>query len=310
MNYLGLTGIEVFDDKGQNIKFRNAQISAFPPDVNVLPGYGTDPRTVENLIDGHNFTQDDLHVWLTPFTSGEDHTITLLLGQDTTISMIRIWNYNKSRIHSFRGAKTVQIKLGETPIFKGEIKKAPGSAKDPEQCCEVILFTENETILDQISCSDWLNDFNIDADDFDDTRRMTALQINEGQVEERPMTATKRFTPNEIEELQFQLQQQQHKPTSLFDERPQTSAIVNKKPSQRLGEPQIIDADYEEEVVGKSKQNKVAIGKNVQRRQVMTGQIIFLNILETWGDLFYVGLNGIEVLDEFEGSIPLTCSVG
>jgi len=25
--------------------------------------------------------------------------------------MIRIWNYNKSRIHSFRGAKDIEIQL-------------------------------------------------------------------------------------------------------------------------------------------------------------------------------------------------------
>jgi len=42
-----------------------------------LPGYGNDPRVVENLIDGNYFTNDDLNVWLTPFTSGEDHTITM-----------------------------------------------------------------------------------------------------------------------------------------------------------------------------------------------------------------------------------------
>ena len=40
------------------------------------------------------------------------------------------------------------------------------------------------------------------------------------------MTATKKFSNTELEELQFQLQQQRSKPTSLFDERPMTSAIV------------------------------------------------------------------------------------
>ena len=39
------------------------------------------------------------------------------------------------------------------------------------------------------------------------------------------MTATKKFNASEIQEIQKQLQKQQ-KPTSLFDERPQTSAIV------------------------------------------------------------------------------------
>ena len=52
MNYLGMTGIEVFDDHGQPIDIHEHQILAFPPDVNVLPGYGTDPRTIEKLVDG------------------------------------------------------------------------------------------------------------------------------------------------------------------------------------------------------------------------------------------------------------------
>ena len=42
------------------------------------------------------------------------------------MSMMRIWNYNKSRIHSYRGARYVEALLDERPIFKGEIQKAPG----------------------------------------------------------------------------------------------------------------------------------------------------------------------------------------
>jgi protein JBTS26 len=102
LNYLGLAGIEVYDSEGQPIQPK--KISACPPDINVLPGYGNDPRVVENLVDGHYFTNDDMDVWLTPFTSGDDHTVTLDFGQKTQISMIRIWNYNKSRIHAYRGA--------------------------------------------------------------------------------------------------------------------------------------------------------------------------------------------------------------
>lgn len=34
-----------------------------------------DPRTVDNLIDGVNFTCDDLHAWLTPFSKGSDHIV-------------------------------------------------------------------------------------------------------------------------------------------------------------------------------------------------------------------------------------------
>jgi len=78
LNYLGLAGIEVFDMNGLPISVQ--RISACPPDINVLPGYGNDPRVVQNLINGHYFTNDDMDVWLTPFTSGDDHTITLEFG--------------------------------------------------------------------------------------------------------------------------------------------------------------------------------------------------------------------------------------
>ena len=71
------------------------QIWAHPADINILPEYGRDPRTVgelmhshidifivcmyvhcaDNLLDGVNHTCDDLHAWLTPFTSGQEHLI-------------------------------------------------------------------------------------------------------------------------------------------------------------------------------------------------------------------------------------------
>ena len=43
-------------------------IKADPADINLLMGYGTDPRTVDKLVDSVYFTNDDFHAWLTPFT--------------------------------------------------------------------------------------------------------------------------------------------------------------------------------------------------------------------------------------------------
>ena len=110
-HYVGLSGIEIWDSTGQPIAIKQPaqQVSANPSDVNILPGYNQDPRTVDKLVDGVNWTCDDLHVWLAPFTEGQLHTVTIDLLEETKISMIRIWNYNKSRIHSYRGAKDVEI---------------------------------------------------------------------------------------------------------------------------------------------------------------------------------------------------------
>ena len=158
MNYVGLTGIEIFDVEGQPVKIDESRISACPPDINILPGYGGDPRTVDKLVDGHYYTNDDLHVWLTPFTAGEDHTIMIDLAKKTQISMIRIWNYNKSRIHAYRGARLIMCELDGKSILRGVIQKAPGNLNDPENCCEIILFTENESIMEKIDQNDWIND--------------------------------------------------------------------------------------------------------------------------------------------------------
>jgi protein JBTS26 len=166
LNYLGLAGIEVYDMEGKLINI--SKISACPPDVNVLPGYGNDPRVVENLVDGSYFTNDDMNVWLTPFTSGEDHTITLDFGKKVAISMIRIWNYNKSRIHAYRGARLITAELDNRLIFKGEIKKGPGHTKDPEACCEIILFTDSDSVLTKIDSNDWINQHDI-VNGMDDT---------------------------------------------------------------------------------------------------------------------------------------------
>lgn len=68
--------------------------------------------------------------------------------QVISISMIRIWNYNKNRIHAYRGARYIQITLDDVVVFRGEVQRAAGTtATEAENCSECILFTTNSTIL-------------------------------------------------------------------------------------------------------------------------------------------------------------------
>lgn len=67
------------------------KIGADPPDINILPEYGNDPRVVKNLIDGVNKTRDDIHMWLAPFTQGQNHFVYMTFQQPSRIAMIRIW---------------------------------------------------------------------------------------------------------------------------------------------------------------------------------------------------------------------------
>ena len=70
-HYVGLSAVELYDMQGELIALADvkAQVRAEPADVNVLPGYGSDPRVVANLFDGALATCDDHHLWLAPFTA-------------------------------------------------------------------------------------------------------------------------------------------------------------------------------------------------------------------------------------------------
>ncbi|NWW50343.1 K0556 protein, partial [Pedionomus torquatus] len=152
-HYVGLNGIEVFSSKGEPVQI--SKITADPPDINILPAYGNDPRIITNLIDGVNRTQDDMHLWLAPFTPGKPHFIFIDFANSCQVAMIRIWNYNKSRIHSFRGVKDIIMVLDEQCIFKGEIAKASGTLSGaPEHFGDTILFTTDDDILEAIYCYD------------------------------------------------------------------------------------------------------------------------------------------------------------
>lgn len=143
--YVGLNGIDLFDENGKwvgmNHPFSKSQelskqcsitsITANPPDINILPEYENDPRVAKNLVDGVNFTKDDLHMWLAPIgyrdvdmdssCEGPEPiaTITIEFDNDISLSMIRIFNYNKSRTHVQRGVRFCRLTLDGSNIFEG-----------------------------------------------------------------------------------------------------------------------------------------------------------------------------------------------
>lgn len=161
VHYVGLMGLEFFDGTGHPIRLvdLSRQVRADPADINTLPEYEDDPRTVDKLFDGVNLTCDDLHAWLAPFTPGRNHVVEIDFLEHVSLAMIRLWNYNKSRVHASRGARYVEISMDGTFVFKGEVKMATGSADlvDYDSCCEHILFTRDQHILRLIERYDALH---------------------------------------------------------------------------------------------------------------------------------------------------------
>ncbi|XP_021023395.1 protein KIAA0556 homolog isoform X1 [Mus caroli] len=204
-HYVGLNGIEIFSSSGEPVQI--SSIMADPPDINILPAYGKDPRVVSNLIDGVNRTQDDMHVWLAPFTPGMTHTISIEFTQPCQVALIRIWNYNKSRIHSFRGVKDITMLLDTQCIFEGEIAKASGTLMGaPEHFGDTILFTMDEDILEAIFCLD--DTFDMDAESLcglqpEEALRRPSTADGEGQ-DERPFTQAGLGAQDQVPGLELQ----------------------------------------------------------------------------------------------------------
>lgn len=215
VHYVGLNGIDIFDSQGSLIvplvssqsstrrgkDFEDGvfieSIDGNPRDINVLPEYDSDPRTVTNLIDGSNFTRDDLHVWLAPlgfYMPRESEpksvhgvpiaTITVTFTRAVSLSMLRIFNYNKSRTYSYRGVRCCRIFLDNQVIFNGEIRIAPGLLVSADEASEVILFTTDQEILQKVANHDENAGYYMD----DSTSKWVEKLMNR-HFERRPSTA-------------------------------------------------------------------------------------------------------------------------
>eukprot|EP00736_Rhodelphis_marinus_P013541 Rmarinus@m.24495 len=272
--YVGLSAVEIFDKHGLPVRIRNPdkQVTANPPDINVLPDYHDDPRTVKNLFDGVCATCDDLHVWLAPFTPGVAHTISIEFPKKQTISCIRIWNYNKNRPHSFRGARHVVVYLDGTTIFSGEIKKAPGSLAGVEEAAERIFFTQDSAIIQKLTAP---------------TTRFAPREVEARPATLlRPPTPTGSMTNDELEAELAALDMQTRERGS--DGRPFTAA-VGRELGVGLKKPQAAPATTKPVVPSKKR-------ASVTAPKAYRGKRIKFNFTSTWGDRYYLGLCGIEVM--------------
>ena len=151
-----MCGIELFDSAGRPITVADpvASVRAGQASVGQAEGPAGDPRTPDKLLDGVYHTTDDLHSWLSPFDPACGARVSVVLDSAATLGALRLWNYNKSRIHSFRGAREMTVTLDGALIFAGEVRKAPGGLPEAPAAAEVILFCEDEAFLSNLDAYD------------------------------------------------------------------------------------------------------------------------------------------------------------
>ncbi|KAL4156972.1 hypothetical protein PRNP1_005998 [Phytophthora ramorum] len=336
--YVGLNGVEIFDHRGELVRFQDpaTQVTACPDSINVLEENTDDPRVPTNLIDGVNFTCDDFHMWLAPFTPEQAHYVLLELGATIAVSMVRIWNYNKSRTHTCRGVREARLILydaypaaltgissgraesGNT-IFEGEIRQAPGlvGADSMDISNEVILFTQDATILEAIEANDEaLTAISREQQREDEEAREIVASVHRSMELRRPQTSdggsrSVEKSPKNQENDDGYRQTQFGK-----DGRPMTMAtrsLANSNARLRTS----IDSWVAEEPQEKSPVAvKVADGAKTleenfndaanMEEKLPYGRRLTLQLHNTWGDRNYIGLTQVEVLVGSRGtSIPL-----
>ena len=128
--YIGLTGIEFYDEEWKPIPLKLANLDAKPRDMNCIPGYSGDHRLLDNILNGINQTCDDQNMWLIPFADGQTHLLYVNFERETIVSGMKIWNYNKNIEDASRGVKLLTVTADGVLLTPPEgilVRRAPGT---------------------------------------------------------------------------------------------------------------------------------------------------------------------------------------
>lgn len=201
--------------------------------------------------------------------------------------MIRVWNYNKSRAHSYRGVRRVRILLDDTIIFEGDVAKAPGVVDVAEACSEVILFTFDEDILAKIEESDRQAGYIR----MEETREMNPLAMK------RPGTGERSRPTSSLEGERGAGGEEQGLAAKDTDSKASGGSEVDEV-ELALRDLGVTSTDTTTNSTkgGDGSSSLVKPGVKLEDRRLIRAKKLEVHIESTWGDTDYVGLKAIQVL--------------
>jgi protein JBTS26 len=120
--FIGLNGIEVFNEKGENVTTRHLlQVRAEPSSICQLQGCEQDKRVVGNLVNGRNRTAGEGDIWLAPLLSDVEriekgpNLLLLEYSKPVRLSAINLYNYSKTPA---RGVREVEVFLDQSLLYR------------------------------------------------------------------------------------------------------------------------------------------------------------------------------------------------
>jgi hypothetical protein len=140
-HFVGLTSLVLLDRWGQPLSVALEHLSAYPRDINDVPGHLGDTRTLDKIVNGVHVTTDDQHMWLCPYlppVDAQDGTDELIPQQWLAVELpepvhlggLRLYNYNKNVEDTVRGIRLMDVYVDDvrvSPVSGFIVRKAPGN---------------------------------------------------------------------------------------------------------------------------------------------------------------------------------------
>ena len=157
--YVGLTGLELFNVKGEPINIETAlTIGALPKDLRTLYNDEKENRIFENVFNKINNTNDSDNMWVTKLKKNNPLPfIEIYFKEKLRISKIRIYNYNE-RDKLNIGAKTIELYLDDEYYNTIYLKQGTGEiASDFIKIKNKHINQENNELDFDLDDSDIIN---------------------------------------------------------------------------------------------------------------------------------------------------------
>ena len=177
--YVGLTGLEMFNVKGEPINIENAlTIGALPKDLRTLYNDEKETRIFENVFNKINNTNDIDNMWVTKLKKNNPLPyIELYFKEKLRITKIKIYNYNEKGKLDI-GAKTLELYLDDEYYNTIYLRQGTGEiASDFIKINNKNLNSENNEISLNLEDSDMNNN-----EDFGQDITFPILDITQNEL--------------------------------------------------------------------------------------------------------------------------------